>query len=135
MVKTATEPPIEPGDRIPDVLLQTPAGHEARLHDLCDDRFVALHFADARRRPVIPANDSPALVHYLVSRWDAPLDAGFRDRALLDPGDRLFKRLGILPDTVVLLRPDEHVAGMAPMDDGAAAQLYEQAVGRPAPRA
>jgi len=135
MVKSTTEPPIEPGDRIPDVLLQTPAGREARLHDLCDDRFVALHFADARRRPAIPANDTPALANYLVSRWDAPLDAGCRDRALLDPGDRFFTRMGVPPGTVVLVRPDEHVAAIAPMGAGVAERLYEQAVGKPPPRA
>ena len=42
------------------------------------------HFTDARRRPAIPANASPALAHFAVSRWDAPLDSGLRDRALLE---------------------------------------------------
>ena len=55
MVKTSTEPPVEPGDRIPDVLVHTPEGREVRLHDLAGDRFLALYFTDVRRRPAIPA--------------------------------------------------------------------------------
>ena len=89
MVKTTTEPPVEPGDRIPDALVHTPEGREQRLHDLVGDRFLALYFTDVRRRPPVPVERSPALVHFAVSRWDAPLDGGIRDRALLDPGDRL----------------------------------------------
>jgi 3-(3-hydroxy-phenyl)propionate hydroxylase len=135
MVKTATEPPIEPGDRVPDALLHTPEGREARLHDLCDDRFVALYFTDVRRRPAIPRNGSPALAHHVVSRWDAPFDSGLRDRALLDPGDRLFRRMGVPADSVVLVRPDEHVAAIAPMGDCVAERLYAHVTGKAPPRA
>jgi 3-(3-hydroxy-phenyl)propionate hydroxylase len=134
LVKSATEPPVQAGDRIPDALVHTPAGRETRLHDLCRDRFVALYFTDARRRPPIPANDSPALAHFAVSRWDAPLDSGLRDRALLDPGDRLFARLGVPADSVVLVRPDEHVAAIAPLAPGAAERAYERVTGKAPPR-
>lgn len=129
MVKSETEPPIVAGDRLPDGLVHTPAGREVRIHDLCDDRFVALHFADARRRPALPADRDDGLVHLVVSRWDAPHDSGLRERTLLDPGDRLFRRLGIAANTVVLVRPDEHVAAIAPMGTGIAERLYATAIG------
>ncbi len=134
MVKTETEPAVRPGDRLPDALVHTPRGREIRVHDLCADRFVALYLTDARRRPAIPANDSPALAHYAVSRWDAPLDSGPRGRALLDPGDRLFAPLGVAADSVVLVRPDEHIAAIAPIAPGVAVRLYEAVTGKPPPR-
>lgn len=134
MVKLETEPMLRAGDRLPDWVVHTAAGTESRLHDLVDDRFVALYFTDLRRRPAIPQNDSPALAHYAVSRWDAPLDSGLRDRSLLDLGDALFQRSGLPPDTVVLVRPDEHIAAMAPMSPGIAGRLYRQVTGRDAPK-
>ena len=54
LVKSETEPAIGIGDRLPDALVHGPDGREQRLHDLCGDRFVALYFADARRRPAVP---------------------------------------------------------------------------------
>ncbi|WP_279583228.1 hypothetical protein [Fodinicola feengrottensis] len=51
-----------------------------------------------------------------MSRWDAPLDSGLRDRALFDPGERATHRIGVLPDTAVLVRPDGHVAAIVPID-------------------
>lgn len=133
MVKTSTEPAVEAGDRIPDVLVHTPEGREVRLHDLAGDRFLALYFTDVRRRPAIPAGRSPALAHFAVSRWDAPFDSGVRDRALLDPGDRLKRRLGVADDTLVLVRPDEHIAAILPMQGADAADIYDAIVGRPVP--
>ncbi len=133
MVKTQTAPPIEPGDRIPNARLHDAQGRELRLHDLTRDRFVALYITDARRRPPLPPTDSPALAHRVVSRWDAPHDSGLRDRALLDSGNRFTTRLGVPTDSVVLVRPDEHVAGIAPMSADAAARLYREAVGMPPP--
>jgi 3-(3-hydroxy-phenyl)propionate hydroxylase len=118
---------------VPDRLVHVPQGRETRLHELCADRFVALYFCDVRRRPAIPAHASKALSHFAVSRWDAPLDSGVRDRSLLDPGDRLFRRLGIPPDTLVLLRPDEHIAAIAPIAPGAAERLYSTVTGTPPP--
>jgi 3-(3-hydroxy-phenyl)propionate hydroxylase len=134
LVKSATEPPVAAGDRLPDALVHTAAGRETRLHDLVRDRFVALYFTDARRRPAIPVSDSPALAHFAVSRWDAPLDSGLRDRALLDPGDRLFARLGVPADSVVLVRPDEHIAAIVPLAAGAAERAYAHVTGQPPPR-
>jgi 3-(3-hydroxy-phenyl)propionate hydroxylase len=133
MVKSETEPPLRPGDRIPDALLHTPEGREVRLHDLCSDRFLALYFADVRRRPPIPCRSSRALAHFAVSRWDAPLDSGLRDRALLDPGDRVMRRLAVPKDTLVLVRPDEHVAAIQPIEPAAAERLYAAVVGMPPP--
>jgi 3-(3-hydroxy-phenyl)propionate hydroxylase len=133
MVKYETEPPLRAGDRIPDWPLHTADGRSLRVHDLTADAFAALYFTDARRHPAIPQNRSPALRHFIVSRWDAPHDSGLRERALFDPGGTLARRMGCAPDTVVLVRPDEHIAGIVPMAPGAAEGLYARAVGKPPP--
>jgi 3-(3-hydroxy-phenyl)propionate hydroxylase len=135
MVKHQREPALRPGDRVPDWLLQGPAGDEVRVHDLTADGFAALYFADARRRPEIPKNTSPALKHYLVSRWDAPLDSGLRERALFDPGGAFEHRAGCQPGTLMLVRPDEHIAAIEPIAPGAAERLYTTVVGRAPPPA
>jgi 3-(3-hydroxy-phenyl)propionate hydroxylase len=129
MVKNGAEPALRPGDRIPDWLLQSPAG-EVRVHDLTADNFVALYLTDARRAPQIPPNVSPALKHHLVSRWDATLDSGLRERALFDPGGTFERRVGCSPGTLVLLRPDEHVAAIEPISPGAAERLYGAVIGK-----
>lgn len=131
MVVTETRPPVKAGMRLPDYLVHTPAGRQEHIHDLCSGKFTALYFSDARRKPGIPHNESPALNHYVVSRWDAPHDSGLRDRSLLDPGDRLFKRMGIPANTLVLVRPDEYIAAIVPMDSSEhqAAALYERITG------
>jgi 3-(3-hydroxy-phenyl)propionate hydroxylase len=128
MVKYETEPPLRPGDRIPDWPLHGPAGCDLRVHDLTADGFAALYFTDVRRRPRLPP-DSRSVVHRVVSRWDAPLDSGLRDRALLDPGDAFLRRMACAADTLVLVRPDDHIAAMVPMGTDAA-RLYENVVGR-----
>ncbi len=128
MVKMGKEPLLV-GDRMPDAEVHGPDGRPHRLHDLIDDSFLALYFTDARRRPTIPAQSLPGLKHYVVSRWDAPLDSGLRDRALLDVGERLFRRVGCPPDTLVLVRPDDHVAAIAPMRAGLAEDLYRRIIG------
>jgi 3-(3-hydroxy-phenyl)propionate hydroxylase len=133
MVKHEREPALRPGDRIPDWLLQSPAGVEVRVHDLTADGFAALYFTDARRRPAIPGNTSPALKHYLVSRWDAPLDSGLRERALFDPGGAFERRVGCPPGTLVLIRPDEHIAAIEPIAADAAERRYAGIVGKGPP--
>lgn len=127
--------PLAPGDRIPDHVIHTPDGRASRVHDLVDGRFMALYFSDVRRRPKVPATTSPALSHWIVSRYDAPLDTGQRPGCLLDPGNAFFRRLGVADDTLVLIRPDEHVAAIVPMngDPEQAARLYEEITGRPLP--
>lgn len=133
MVKQGSRPtPVQPGDRAPDMVAYGPAG-AVWIHDLIRQRFVALYFTDARRRPPIPSNASPALHHYVVSRWDAPHDSGLRDRALFDPGEAVTARYGLPPDSVCLIRPDGHIAAVEPLAPGRAAQVYERVVGRPAP--
>jgi 3-(3-hydroxy-phenyl)propionate hydroxylase len=137
MVRTGSEPDaVRAGDRAPDLPLVAEEG-PVHLHDLCADAFVALYFTDTRRRPAVPAQDSRALRHYIVSRWDAPHDSGLRDRALFDPAERVTRRFGVAPDTLVLLRPDGHVAAIEPWDPRAggdrAAALYAEITGRPAP--
>ena len=136
MVSRATRAPVTPGDRLPDYLVHTPAGRQERIHDVCAGKFTALYFSDVRRRPKIPANDSPALQHYAVSRFDAPHDGGLRERSLLDPGAALTSRLGIAPGTLLLVRPDEHIAAIVPMN-GDAAQgelMYRSITGLASPR-
>jgi 3-(3-hydroxy-phenyl)propionate hydroxylase len=138
MVRSGSEPDaVRPGDRAPDLPLVGTEGI-VHLHDLCADAFVALYFTDTRRRPAVPAQDSRALRHFVVSRWDAPHDSGLRDRALFDPAERVTKRFGVAPDTLVLLRPDGHVAAIEAFDPRAgedrAGALYAAITGRPAPR-
>jgi 3-(3-hydroxy-phenyl)propionate hydroxylase len=139
MVRSGSQPDrVRPGDRIPDLPLFGPAGI-VHLHDLADDRFVALYFTDTRHRPAIPDAPSPALAHFAVSRWDAPHDSGLRDRALFDPADRVRRRMGIEEDVLVLVRPDGHVAAIEPYDPSSrgdrAGDLYEGITGQAPPRA
>ncbi len=129
MVKTEPEP-IRVGDRMPDAILHDANGRPVRLHDLADDSFVALYFTDVRRRPVLPTTSSPGIRHFAVSRWDAPLDSGLRDHCLFDPGDRLKLRLQCAPDTIVVVRPDDHVAAILPLGEGAVDRFYDRLLGR-----
>jgi len=135
----ATPRSIRPGDRVPDVPLHGEHG-PLRIHDLTGDVFAALYFTDTRRAPALPTGSSPALKRYLVSRWDAPLDSGLRHMALFDPGARATTRLGVAPDTVVLLRPDGHIAAIESFDPrdptkDPAADAYTRVTGYPPPPA
>jgi 3-(3-hydroxy-phenyl)propionate hydroxylase len=109
------------GERIPDVELHGPEGRPVRLHDLIDDSFVALYFTDVRRRPALPA-DRPGLKHLIVSRRDAPLDSGLRERSLFDIGDRFRQRAGC--DT------DDHIAAIVPMRQGIVEDIYGNITGK-----
>ena len=129
MVKTEPEA-LRVGDRIPDAALHGPDGRPVRLHELIDDSFVALHFTDVRRRPSLAERNAPGLKSLIVSRRDAPLDSGLRERSLFDVGDRFRQRVGCATDTVVLVRPDDHIAAIAPMRSGIADELYRKAVGK-----
>jgi 3-(3-hydroxy-phenyl)propionate hydroxylase len=129
MVKPyAAPPPAEIGDRAPDGIVYDSDGRQFRLHDLFGRAFVALYFTDARRQPEIPRNTTPWLKHYVVSRWDAPRQSSSRDRALLDPGDRLLTRYGCAPGTMVLVRPDDHITAITRMSPGAAEAAYRAAI-------
>ena len=130
MVAAGTTPPLAVGDRLPDYLVHTGGGVQQRIHDVCVSRFTALYFCDVRRRPALPPNTSPALAHYAVSSWDAPLDSGLRAPTLFDPGNILRKRLGVADGTLVLVRPDHHVAAIVPITSGAAQSLYQHITGR-----
>jgi 3-(3-hydroxy-phenyl)propionate hydroxylase len=127
MVRTERAP-LRVGERIPDIELHGADGRPMRLHDLIDDSFVALYFTDVRRRPALPA-DAPGLKHRIVSRRDAPLDSGLRDRALFDVGDRFRQRAGCDADTVILVRPDDHIAAIVPMRDGVIEDIYRRITG------
>ncbi|GAA0971734.1 FAD-dependent oxidoreductase [Acrocarpospora macrocephala] len=134
MVKTGSAPsPVRTGDRAPDLPLFGPEG-QVYLHDLAADSFVALYFTDTRRRPRVPAQEGPALRRFAVSRWDAPHDSGLRDRALFDPAGRVRRRFGVAADTLVLLRPDAHIAAIVPFDpladEDPAAAIYQRICGR-----
>lgn len=130
MVRTE-QGPLRVGERVPDMTLQAGNGKPVRLHDLIDDSFVAFYFTDVRRRPVIPA-DRPGLKHFVVSRRDAPLDSGLRDRSLFDVGDKFRLRAGCETDTVILVRPDDYIAAILPMKDGAVDDIYARITGVPA---
>jgi 3-(3-hydroxy-phenyl)propionate hydroxylase len=133
MVKTGSVPaPVRAGDRAPDLPLFGGAGR-LHIHDLVSDGFVALHFTDTRRRPRLAPDDARGLTRYVVSRWDAPLDSGLRDRALFDPAERVQRRFAVPSDTLVLLRPDAHVAAIVPFDphddEDVAGRLYAEITG------
>src|SRR5262249_44762714 len=117
------------GDRTPDAILHGANGRPVRLHDLVDDSFVALFFPDVRRRPKIPAN-GPGLKHFVASHRAAPLDDGYRERSLFDVADRFRQLMGCPSDTFVLVRPDDHIAVIAPMRGASAQDLYRQMVGQ-----
>jgi len=135
MVARERQPAAQPGDRLPDWLVHTSAGVQQRLFDVCAGKFTALYFTDARRKANIPLNPSPALQHFQVSRFDAPHDSGLREHSLLDPGNALMLRLKVPANTLILVRPDEHIATIVPMNGEAnqAAKLYEQITGCAAP--
>ena len=132
LVTKETRPPLTVGARLPDYLLHTPKGQQLRIHDICRGSFTALYFEDVRRRPHIPVNTTAALRHFIVSRFDAPLDGGLRDRSLLDPGNAMLERLGISQGMLVLVRPDEYVAAIVPIskDLHQAENLYQQITNR-----
>lgn len=126
-IVTAQGRAIRVGDRIPDMDIHLGNGKVGRVHQLADDTFVAMHFCDARRKPQLPA-DAPGLRNVVVSRWDAPLDSGIRERSVLDVGDLLRDRLGVGPDTIVLVRPDDHVVAIVPMGPNASNDAYQAVV-------
>lgn len=126
-IVTARGREIKVGDRMPDMDIHLGNGTVGRVHQLADDTFVALHFCDARRKPQLP-EDLPGLRNVVVSRWDAPLDSGIRERAILDVGDVFRDRLGVNPDTVVLMRPDDHVVAILPMAPDVVHQAYQAVI-------
>jgi 3-(3-hydroxy-phenyl)propionate hydroxylase len=132
MIKSKCEP-LQPGDRFPDWPVHGPDGREHRMHDYNKGNFLGLYFTDVRRRPPIPENTSDAIKHFAVSRWDAPLDGTLRNRSLLDLGGGLSKRAGCPPETFMLVRPDDHIAAIAPLAPGVAERCYMQAVGQSPP--
>lgn len=121
---------LKVGDRIPDMPVFDGHGRRRYLHDLCDNSFVALHFTDARRQPALPSDDLPGLRSFVISRWDAPMDSGLRENALLDVGDRVRERFGCGDDVVVLIRPDDHVAAILPMKQGSVSEIYRRIIKR-----
>lgn len=134
MVKTSVEPPaVEVGDRAPDGFVHDGKGRQIRLYDLFGSSFVALYFTDVRRKPDIPENVSPGLQHFAVSRWDAPLDSGIRQRSLFDPGDALLARYGCPDNSLVLIRPDDHIAAICPMGEKTAEEIYREITGQELP--
>ena len=80
--------------------------------------------------PTFPP-DIPGLKHVVVSHRDAPLDGGLRERSLFDVGGRFHQLMGCPRDTLVLVRPDDHIAAMTPMGEGCAHDLYRKVVGHP----
>jgi 3-(3-hydroxy-phenyl)propionate hydroxylase len=133
VMNSASPPPLRPGDRVPNLPLRGPHG-EVWVHDLVRDAFAALYFTDVRRRPDIPVDVSPALRHLAVSRWDAPHDSGLRDRSLFDPGSAVHRRFGVPEESMVLVRPDGHVAAVEPIRPGVAGEHYVAVTGRKEPR-
>lgn len=122
--------PLRVGDRVPDRRLLNGEGGETWVHDLCNDSFAALCFTDVRRRPKLPELELPGIRNWVISRWDAPLDSGLRPQALLDLAGGFQRNAGIPDDCIVLLRPDDHVAAILPIDETALRDAYLAATGR-----
>ncbi len=129
LVKSQLEP-IRVGDRLPDMRLFAGNGKAVMTHDLSDDSFVAYYFTDVRRRPELPQDSLPGLRGFAVSRWDVPLNDWLRDRSLFDVGDKFRRRLGCGADTIVLVRPDDHVAAILPFERDIVAKIYRKICGR-----
>ena len=53
-----------------------------------------------------------------------------RDRSLFDVGDRFRQMMGCPSDTLVLVRPDDHIAAIASMRLARAQELYRQVLGQ-----
>ncbi len=67
---------------------------------------------------------------------EMPLDSGLRERALFDPASRVQRRFGASDDTVVLVRPDGHVAAIVPFDsagDDVVGSIYTTITGTARP--
>ena len=122
--------PIRVGDRLPDMRLFAGDGKAVMTHDLSDDGFVAYYFTDMRRRPELPEDRLPGMRSFLVSRWDAPLNSGLRHKALFDVGDKFKQRVGCGDDTIVLVRPDDHVAAILPFKSDIVPQVYAKLLGK-----
>ena len=128
MVRTE-QGPLRVGERIPDMVLHGGNGRPVRLHDLIDDIFRRALFH--RRAPPPGSSRRPArLKHLIVSRRDAPLDSGLRERSLFDVGDKFRQRAGCETDTVILVRPDDHIAAIVPMQEGIVEDIYGKITGR-----
>ena len=119
---------VSVGDRIPNLQLHTSNGMQRYLHEIIAGKFTALYFCDPRRANVQCLVDSPQLQHRLVSRRDAPLTSDRRQLSILDIGDKLKNRMGVTDNTVVLVRPDEHIVAIAQIEHNTAQALYEQAI-------
>lgn len=96
------------GESIQNLMLQIGGGRQARLVELlleAGNRFVALSLADPSGLPspaaALAAEGLPLVVHELEA---GDFEAG-----------RAPQRLGLLPGTVLLLRPDQHVAARLPL--------------------
>ena len=92
--------------------------------------WAGAHGGDEAAATRLPVVLSEAQVDALLASpvTDATVDV--RDRALLDIGNRLRNRLGCPEDTVVLLRPDDHVAAILPIAAGRVEQIYNRIRGR-----
>ncbi|MCY0897522.1 MAG: FAD-dependent monooxygenase [Firmicutes bacterium] len=128
-------PAVGIGERVPDGELLGSDGQSCYLHDLLHRGFVALILIDPRTRVSIDP-DPPGLTQYLLHRFDAAFDTGLRDRALLDKGGRMTRKLGVPSHYFILLRPDGHVAAISPFQAASSAvDAYRQYIGHNAPRA
>jgi 3-(3-hydroxy-phenyl)propionate hydroxylase len=132
-VRTArhfTRPASDVGDRFPDAEVFGPDGRRRALHELVQTDFVALVVVDPRKHPELEP-DPPGLTQYVLHQFDAAVDTGVRERFLYDTGGQVMRRLGTQADMVYLIRPDHHIAAMAPYHDARTPlNLYQAYVGR-----
>jgi 3-(3-hydroxy-phenyl)propionate hydroxylase len=56
------------------------------------------------------------------------LDSGLRERSLFDVGDLFRQRAGCATNTVMLVRPDDHIAAIIPIEGNRVEELYRRIV-------
>ncbi|MFC9330652.1 FAD-dependent monooxygenase [Kitasatospora sp. NPDC057015] len=112
-----------PGDRAPDAACPGPDGAPARLHEhFGGGRFTLLGFGAAALPALAAAAERRPGLRTLA------LDAGPGTPA--DPQGRIRHAYGITGDDLVLVRPDHHLALLAPAAEGRRVDDYLAALGR-----
>ncbi|MET9615059.1 FAD-dependent monooxygenase [Kitasatospora indigofera] len=121
-----------PGDRAPDAPGHRPGGGPVRLYDLfAGGRFTLLGFGPAARAAL--AGWGPQVRTVAVGPApDGAGDAGAPEGpdVLLDTDGHARRAYGITGDALVLVRPDHHLALVAPADGGPQIRAYLAGLGR-----
>ncbi|OKI30898.1 FAD-dependent monooxygenase [Streptomyces sp. CB03911] len=126
-----------PGDRAPDAPGHRPGGEPVRLYDLfAGGRFTLLGFGPTARAALAGWGPEVRTVAVGTAGDGAARDgrggAGTAEDpdVLLDTDGHARRAYGITGDALVLVRPDHHLALVAPADGGARVRAYLAGLGR-----